>query len=114
MKLCNIISLLNAKVISQKYDTDKFVSKGLSSDLMSDVLTVDTKNILLLTGLSNLQTIRTAEIAEVDVVVVVRNKSISKEMIALADENDIVLLSCEYSLFKATGILYNAGLESVY
>ncbi len=114
MKLHNIISLLDAKVVSKTYDADKVIKKGLSSDLMSDVLTVDTEHLVLLTGLSNLQTIRTAEMAEVDVIVVVRNKVISDEMIALADENDIVLLSCAYSLFRATGILYNAGLEPVY
>ncbi len=114
MKLHQIISLLNATVVSGNYDPDKLIKNGLSSDLMSDVLTVDTEHVVLLTGLSNLQTIRTAEMAEVDVIVVVRNKEISEEMVALADENDIVLLSCDYSLFKATGILYNAGLEPVY
>ncbi len=114
MKLHNIVTLLNAKAMSNNYNAEKLIEKGLSSDLMSDVLTVDTKNMVLLTGLSNLQTIRTAEMAEVDVVVVVRNKSVSEEMIALAEENDIVLLSCGYSLFKATGILFNAGLEPVY
>ncbi|PID95617.1 MAG: hypothetical protein CSA94_00630 [Bacteroidetes bacterium] len=81
---------------------------------MSDVLTLQTDNLLLITGLSNIQTIRTAEMADINVIMIVRNKKISEDMIALANENDITLLQCEYSLFKTTGILYNNGLEPVY
>ncbi len=114
IKLNDIVSLLNAKVVTENFNPDNTVNKGFSSDLMSDVLTLDTDNLLLITGLSNIQTIRTAEMADISTIMVVRNKKISDEMIALANDNDITLLQCEYSLFKTTGMLYNAGLKPVY
>jgi len=114
MKLSQIIELLNAKVRTNNFSPDKNIKKGLASDLMSDVLTLSTDDGLLITGLNNVQTIRTAEMAEIVVVVIVRNKKISDEMLKIAEENEIVVLECKYSLFKAAGILYSNGLESVY
>ncbi len=114
IKLKDIINLLNAKVITENFNPDKTVSQGFSSDLMSDVLTLDTDNLLLITGLSNIQTIRTAEMADITTIMIVRNKNISEDMTTLANENNITLLQCEYSLFKTTGILYKAGLKPVY
>ncbi len=114
LKTKDIVSLLNAKIVTDNFEPEKKVSKGFSSDLMSDVLTLDTDNLLLITGLSNIQTIRTAEMADITTIVIVRNKKITDAMISLANENDITLLQCEYSLFKTTGILYNAGLEPIY
>ena len=81
---------------------------GYSSDLMSDVLTLDTDNLVLLTGLVNLQAIRTAEMADIKAIVFVRNKKASQEMIDLARENGICLLESPYSLFKSSGMLFQS------
>ncbi len=114
IKLKDIVSLLDAKVVTNGFNPDTIVSRGFSSDLMSDVLTLQTDNLLLITGLSNIQTIRSAEMADINAIMIVRNKKITDDMIALANENDITLLQCKYSLFKATGMLYSGGLEPVY
>ncbi|WP_396170205.1 hypothetical protein [Flavobacterium sp.] len=114
MNLNQVVELLNSKVITNNYNPDKNIQKGIASDLMSDVLTIDVADSLLMTGLSNLQTIRTAQMAEIGVIVIARNKIVAKEMIELAEENHIILLECRYSLFKSAGILYGNGLESVY
>ena len=114
MNLSQVVELLNAKIITNNFSPDRDIQKGLASDLMSDVLTLTTDDSLLVTGLCNLQTIRTAQMAEIGVIVIARNKKISKEMIEIAEENQIVLLECRYSLFKSVGILFSNGLESVY
>lgn len=114
MKLSQVAELLNAKIVTHNFRPDLNIHRGLASDLMSDVLTVTSDNTLLVTGLNNLQTIRTAEMAEIGVIVIARNKKITEEMIVIAEENQIIILECHYSLFKAVGILYNNGLESVY
>ncbi len=60
---------------------------------MSDVLTVNCDNLLLITGLANLQAIRTAEMSDIDCILFVRNKSVSPEMKSLAEELGITLIN---------------------
>ncbi|MEN8116173.1 MAG: hypothetical protein ABFS16_04305 [Bacteroidota bacterium] len=114
MRLTEIIRLTNAKLVVGDAIENKDVQKAFSSDLMSDVLTLDEENILLITGLSNIQLIRTAEMAEVDVVLIARDKKASDDMIQLAIDNDLVLLETPYSVFKTSGILFSNGLNPVY
>lgn len=113
MKLEEIVELVNAKVICGDIK-GKEIASGFSSDLMSDVLTLDTEHMLLITGMANLQTIRTAEMAEVPCILLVRNKKATPEMIALAQEHGTILLETPHSLFRTSGILYCAGLNPVY
>lgn len=114
MKINQIVELLEAKIITSICDLSQDVETVFASDLMSDVLTVDVDKVLLLTGLNNIQTVRTAEVADIGVVMIARGKEITPDMIALAEENNIVLLECKYSLFKTSGILYENGVKPVY
>ena len=81
---------------------------------MSDVLTGDYYKTILITGLSNLQSIRTAEMSDIRELIIGRNKEVSQEMIDLAKENEIVLIQSSYSLYKISGMLYEAGIKPVY
>ena len=114
MKLKEVVELLNAKVVSGEELLNAEVEYAFASDLMSDVLTIEKDNLLLLTGLANLQTIRTSEMSDITKIIFVRKKKASSEMIQLAVENGIILIECDYSMFKASGILYNAGLKPVF
>ncbi|MDP4183685.1 MAG: hypothetical protein Q8862_00810 [Bacteroidota bacterium] len=114
MKVSEIATLLDAKIICGEKHKDENIEKAFSSDLMSDVLRIDATNLLLMTGLSNLQTIRTAEMADIGYILFVRSKKVTPEMIKLACENEIVIMESPYSLFKASGVLYNAGINALY
>jgi len=114
MKIREVVDLLNAKVVSGNNQLDAEVEYCFSSDLMSDVLTVKTDNLLLVTGLANLQTIRTSEMSDITKIIFVRKKKATDEMIRLAAENETILIECDYSMFKTSGILYHAGLKPVY
>ena len=114
MQVSKICQLLDAKIICGKEHASTNIERGYSSDLMSDVLTLDTDQLLLITGMCNLQTIRTAEMADIRFVVFVRNKKVTEEMLALANDNNMCLLESPFTLFKASGILYQAGLNPVY
>jgi len=113
MELTSIIELLNAKIVAGK-ESNEYVDMGFCSDLMSDVLTLDTDKMLLITGTANLQTIRTAEMADIHCILLVRNKKATHEMIKLAEESGIIILSTAMSSFRSCGLLYNAGLKPVY
>lgn len=114
MKISEILELTEATIVSGKNRIDEDVIRAFSSDLMSDVLTLDSEEILLITGLANPQAIRTAEMADIHFILLVRNKKATDEMIELANENGMVLMETPFSLFKTSGILYKAGLKAVY
>jgi len=113
MELSEIIELLDARVVSGEIE-GKVVETGFCSDLMSDVLTLETERMLLITGMANLQTIRTAEMADIHWILLVRNKKATQEMLKLANELGIVMIETAMSSFRTCGILYNAGLKPVY
>ncbi len=50
---------------------------AFGSDLMSDVLTLEDHDLLLITGLANPQTIRTAEMADIKMIIIARGKEIT-------------------------------------
>ncbi|WP_347838312.1 hypothetical protein [uncultured Draconibacterium sp.] len=114
MRLTDIIDLTQANVVAGDTKTDHDLQKAFSSDLMSDVLTLDTEHILLITGLANVQLVRTAEMADIEVVLLARNKKASPEMIELANEIGLVLLETAFSIYRSSGVLYENGLEPVY
>ncbi len=114
MKLREVAELLNAEVVCGHTKLDREVQAVFASDLMSDVLTIDSEKLLLLTGLVNIQTIRTSEMSDIKNIVLVRNKKASPEMIALAEENRIVIMQCSYSMYRTCGILFQNGLNPVY
>ena len=114
MLLKELCALVNGTVVRGESRMDESVEYGFASDLMSDVLTVRNDNFIIITGLANIQSLRTAEMSDVNCVLFVRGKNITDEMLELAEENDMVILRTDYSMFKASGILYEAGLKPVY
>lgn len=87
------------------------VHSACGSDMMSDVLAFVKEQAVLLTGLTNPQVVRTAEMMDMKCVVFVRGKKPTREVIALAEECGIVLLSCRERMYVACGKLYENGLR---
>ena len=109
MKISEIIDILKAEVIWGE-DFDINIHTACGSDMMSDALAYVKEQSMLLTGLVNQQTVRTADMLDMRCIVFVRGKQPSDDMIALAKERGIVLLSTHYRMFTACGRLYSAGL----
>lgn len=114
LQIGNIVELLNAKVLTPELDLSSEVDHAFTSDLMSDVLTGDYDKTILVTGLSNLQALRTAEMSDIKEVIIGRSKEVSREMIELAIESNIVLIQSRYSLYRISGMLFEAGIKPVY
>ena len=113
MTLREIRELLQAEVIQGDESLDVEITFAGGSDLMSDVLAFGKPGILLLTGLSNAQSVRTANIIDAKVIVYVRGKKPDKMGIDLARENGIPLLSTKYMMYTACGLLFSQGLPGV-
>lgn len=111
MQLKEIVERLRGTVITRNYDGAMEVMTGGAADLMSDVLAFNIEgNSILLSGLTTPQVLRTAEVAGISAIVFVRGKKPSRQVIDLAEELSIPLISCEYSMYKSCGILFGAGL----
>ena len=110
MKISTIKDLLDAKVICCEEGLSRHVYSACGSDMMSDVLAYVKDQAVLLTGLVNSQVIRTAEMMDMNCIVFVRSKMPTAEMIELAKENGMIILSTEKRMYEACGLLYSNGL----
>ena len=110
MKIITMKELLDAEVVCNEELLGKHVYSACGSDMMSDVLAYVKDQAVLLTGLVNPQVVRTAVMMDMVCIVFVRSKMPSQEMIDLARESGIVLLTTKKRMYEACGILYNGGL----
>ena len=111
MKLDEVRQILNAEVCTDFPLPDDDVESACGADLMSDVLASYTEHKgLLLTGLNNLQVVRTAEMMDILCIVFVRAKDPDASVVKLAEEKEIVIMKTNHTLYNACGLLYSAGL----
>ena len=111
MKLNEVVKLLDAKVLSKNFDGETEVFAAWSCDLMSDVLAFVDDQALLLTGLINPQVVRTASMMDMKAIIFVRGKLPGDDMIELAEDCDISILSTDKPMYVSSGILYSEGLH---
>jgi len=113
MKLRDIIEILSARVLVEHQGLDGEIPMAGAADLMSDVLAFGSEGMMLMTGLTNPQVVRTAEMAGISVVVFVRDKTPPPETIELAKDSGITILITRYTMYEACGRLYQAGLPGL-
>jgi predicted transcriptional regulator len=114
MTIKEISEIIDGKVICCEENLSTSIEYAFASDLMSDVLTVEKENIVLITGLANLQTIRTSEMSEISCIIIARGKKTGDEMVSLAKENSMILIESPHSMFYISGKLYKAGIKPIY
>ena len=110
MKIREVCELLNAQVVARPDMLDEELESAFGSDLMSDVIASAHGKMLLLTGLNSPQLIRTAEITEIPVIVFVKGRCPSQEVIDMTKDRKICLLRTDMVMYEACGRLYQAGL----
>lgn len=110
MRLQNILEILDAGVLTGNDLLDVEVHSACGSDLMSDVLAFVKEQGMLLTGLCNPQVVRTAEMMDMRCIVFVRGKTPGADIIELAQESGIAVLSTPLRMYETCGRLYAAGL----
>jgi predicted transcriptional regulator len=115
MTVREIATLVQGDILGGEEYQDRQVERIFASDLMSDVLTLkDYDNLMLVTGLCNLQSIRTCEMSDIQMILVVRGKEVTPEMLELAEDNEMIVVRTAFSMYKTAGILYGAGIPPVY
>ena len=110
MTVRDIIEILGAEVICRDDLLDTTVERAFGSDMMSDVLAFVKDQALLISGLCNPQVVRTADMMDIKCIVLVRGKVPTEDMIAIAKQKGIAIISSDYRMYSACGVLYKNGL----
>ena len=113
MKIKDLIEFTNGTNFTPDIDVNREIKGCCGADLMSDVLASIQPDAVLLTGLCNPQVVRTAQMADVSAIVIVRGKRIPLETIDLAVQEGIPLISTPFGMFELCGRLYEIGMVSL-
>ena len=111
MLLRDIVKVLDGEILCGSELLDLDIQAGCGADLMSDVMAFVKDQVILLTGLVNVQVIRTAEMMDIKVVCFVRGKQPTQQVLDLAKAKGIAIITTNNPLFIASGMLYEAGLK---
>jgi predicted transcriptional regulator len=112
MNLTKVIKLANGHLLTPDMDIDIEINGGYGADLMSDVLAFSQPDSVLITGLTNPQVVRTAEMAEFRAIIFVRGKQPQSETLLVAMQENIPLITSPFGMFELSGRLHQAGLPS--
>lgn len=113
MNIRDLIRIIDGTLITKAGDLSREIKGGFGADLMSDVLASIQPEAVLMTGLCNPQVVRTAQMADVSAIVLVRGKTPPTETIQLANEEFLPIISTPYGMFEVCGRLHSAGLVSL-
>jgi predicted transcriptional regulator len=111
MLIKEIKEILDAELLVGDELLDTEVHTACGSDMMSDVLAFVKDQAVLITGLLNQQAIRTAAMMDMVCVVFVRGKRPDNDILAVAKENGIAVMTTSHRMFTTCGLLYEAGLN---
>lgn len=119
MRVSDIANALDAEIVL--INNDDFLNHSFSycfaSDLMSDALAMiqnDTSNVFLLTGLANPQSLRTAEMLDIKMIILVRGKSFDEETLEMAKHNGLSVMKTDLTMYNACGKLYELGVRGIH
>lgn len=110
MTLAEIKDIVKAEVYVGHHRLGMDVKTAFSADLMSDVLAFARSDCLLITGITNAQSVRTAYALDISAILVCRGKKPMAEAIEIARELGIPLLSTKYIMFETCGRLFQKGM----
>lgn len=110
MTIRDVMKIVDGKVLTGEGRLDEPVDTACGCDLMSDVLAFVKDKTVLITGLINPHVIRTSEMLDIVCIVFSRGKVPSDDILAMADEVGITVLSSPLTTYTACGELYVHGL----
>jgi hypothetical protein len=111
MKLETIRDLLRCEVLAGTDALDTDVDTAVASDAMSVVLACPHPGAVMITGLANIQSVRTAQVSYLAAVIYVRGSRPNGDAIKLAADRKMVLLASPLGMFEACGVLFDHGIK---
>ena len=111
MKIRDLLPVIDATVLCGEENLDQDVNSACGSDLMSDVLAFVKDKTVLITGLTNVHVMRTAEMLDIHCVVFARGKIPGEAILEEARELGIVVLATPHTTYTTCGLMYEAGIR---
>jgi predicted transcriptional regulator len=111
MKLAEIKDILHCTTLTDEDHLSVEIESVVASDGMSEILAFARPGALMLTGLTNVQSVRTADIANMRAIIYVRGKRPDDKALNLARKQGIPVLATQVGMFDACGILRERGLK---
>ena len=117
MKLRNLLDFIEARTLTLPKDSclDRDIQFVATADLMSDLLALvisPSGKTVLVTGLANGSSLRTAEMLDIQNIIYCRNKELNEENALMATEMGINTYSTQLPMFDVIGIFYREGLKT--
>ena len=113
MLLAEIVALLGCtELLALDLAGGPEIDGCFAADLMSEVLTFCGHGALLVTGLTNVQSLHTAEVVDVRAILYVNAKRPEEHVLDLARARGLPLLSTSLTMFEACGRLHRGGLSA--
>ena len=115
MKTSEILEIVNGETLVNCND-DMDIEYAFATDLMSDALAMIQDNCeetVLVTGLCNTQSIRTADMLDIHTILIVRGKKYNEQDLELARSCEINIITTPYTMFQTCGLLHEKGLRYV-
>jgi predicted transcriptional regulator len=112
MRLRELAELLGCEILSGGDRLDHIeVRACFAADLMSDVLRFSDSDTILITGLTSIQSVHTADVADMTAILYVSDKRPGQPVLDLAATHRLPVLVTSHGMFDACGILYGAKLK---
>jgi len=111
MNFREMIEILEAEVLIGSQDIESELKHAFAAHSLSEVLSFSPEGALLITGITNIQVVRIAELLDLSGIVFVGRKRPDEMTFKLAQIKNIPLFSTPYVLFEACGKLFKNGLE---
>ena len=111
MKLSEIKDVLQCEVLTGDDDLSQEVSTVVASDGMSEILAFARPGALMITGLTNVQSVRTADIAQARAIIYIRGRQPNDAALALARRHQLPVLATRLGMFDVCGLLRERGLK---
>jgi predicted transcriptional regulator len=111
MKLSEIKGLLACDVLHDENDLAIDIETVIASDGMSEILAFACPNALMVTSLTNVQSARTAHLADARAIIYIRGKHPEEKALSYACQHNIPVLVTSLGVFDVCGILREHGLK---
>jgi len=101
IRIADVVEVLEGEVVCGEEKLSDTVEDFAATDLLSDLLALEKEKYALLTGLTNAQILRTADITNACCVVIVRGKQPQPPAVSLAKSSGIPLILSRFTMFDA-------------
>ncbi len=107
----DIVEILNGEVLAGEDKLEQEVEYLGASDMMSDILALSKPGMMVLTGHTSPQAVRTGIVTQLLGLIVVRGKNLPEQTYEMAKTNNFLLIRTEFGMFSSCGKLYEKGFR---